>query len=49
MAHVMRDAGQILARLRNARGWTVGPWLIGGGFNVTRFFGERTGSEIHIS
>ena len=35
--------------LRDARGWTGGPWLIGGDFNITRFLGERIGREIHMS
>jgi len=35
--------------LHGTRGWAAGPWLIGGYFNVTRYFGERIVSEIHIS
>ena len=44
---MLKDAGLVFGK--NFAMPEQGPWLIGRDFNVTRFFGERTGLEIHIS
>ena len=43
-----RHRANLWHELRGTRGWAASPLLAGDDFNVTRYFGERTGPEIYI-